>query len=159
MCGSALLAAFGRKFEGCRMKAKTTLALMLAVALLGCGKQQPRHIVILLDVSASIDRQSLRQEFRAIDELAGRLQRGDRIAIIPILDDAQAQEAGRILRFQVPTNRQAYDMDVRNFRSKLAAALAEMQVNATAHPGSKTDILGSVALALWPWRNRSSTQR
>lgn len=131
------------------MKMKSTfLALLLAAGLLGCGKQpEPHHIVILLDVSGSIDRQALEQAFKATDELVSRLKRGDRIAIIPILGDAQAEASGRIIRFDVPTARQAYDTDLRDFRAKLKASLEKMKAAAIAHPGAKTDILGTIALA------------
>jgi hypothetical protein len=120
---------------------------VLAVALLGCGKPEPRHFVILPDVSGSIDRESLEQAFKAIDELAAHLQREDSLTIIPILGDAEAEASGKILRFEVPANRQAYDTDLRDFRSKLNASLQEIRANAVAHPGSKSDILGAVALA------------
>jgi hypothetical protein len=121
---------------------------LLAAGLFGCGKQpEPRHIVLLPDVSGSIDRQALGQAFKAIDDLVGHLHRGDRIAIIPILGDAEAQVSGRIIRFEVPTNRQAYDSDLKVFRQKLKTSLATMEAEAVAHPGAKTDILGSVALA------------
>jgi len=126
---------------------KILIAFVLAVALLGCGKREPRHIVIMPDVSGSIDRESLEQAFKAVDELASRLQRGDRLTIIPILGDAEAEASGRILRFEVPANRQAYDTDLRNFRSKLDYSLKTMEANAIAHPGAKTDILGSITLA------------
>jgi len=123
-------------------------ALLLAAGLFGCGKQaKPRHIVILPDVSGSINRTALEQAFKAIDELVGHLHRGDLIAIIPILGDAEAEASGRIIRFQVPTNRQAYDSDLRGFRLKLKKALEQMESVAIAHPGSKSDILGSIALA------------
>src|SRR5205823_1994569 len=122
--------------------------LLLAAGLFGCGQQpEARHVVILIDVSESIDRTALEQAFKAIDDLVGRLHRGDRIAVIPILGDAQAEASGRITRFQVPTNRQAYDSDLHKFRLGLGASLKEMQAKAVAHPGRKTDILGSVALA------------
>lgn len=130
------------------MKAnKLFVVSVLAVALLGCGKREPRHFVILPDVSGSIDRQSLEQAFKAIDDLAGHLQRGDRLTIIPIMGDAEAETSGKILRFEVPANRQAYDTDLRDFRSKLNSSLKEMRANAIARPGSKTDILGAVGLA------------
>jgi hypothetical protein len=117
------------------------------VALLGCGKQQPRHIVILPDVSGSIDRSAEEKAFKAIDELISPLRRGDKVTIIPILGDAQAEASGRIIRFEVPTERQAYDADLRNFRLRLKASLGEMKAAAIAHPGPRTDILGSIALA------------
>jgi hypothetical protein len=129
------------------MNVKRTLALMLAVALMGCGKQQPRHIVILPDVSGSIDRSAEEKAFKAIDELISHLRRGDKVTIIPILGDAQAEASGRIIRFEVPTERQAYDVDLRDFRLRLKASLGEMEASAIAHPGTKTDILGSIALA------------
>jgi hypothetical protein len=47
----------------------------------------------------------------------------------------------------VPTNRQSYDGDLKDFRQKLKISLEQLQKDATAHPGSKTDILGSLALA------------
>jgi hypothetical protein len=125
---------------------KILIASVLAVALFGCGKHEPRHIVILPDVSGSIDRESLEQAFKAIDELAGHLHRGDRLTIIPILGDAEAEASGKILRFEVPDHRQAYDTDLRDFRIKLNASLKEMRANAIARPGSKTDILGSIKL-------------
>src|SRR5262249_38068983 len=101
----------------------------------------------LPDVSGSIDRQALHQAFQAIDELVGHLNRGDKIGIIPILGDAEAEASGRIIRFEVPANRQAYDSDLKAFRQKLKTSLATMEAEAIAHPGGKTDILGSVVLA------------
>jgi hypothetical protein len=125
---------------------KFAIVFVLAAALLGCGKHEHRHIVILPDVSGSIDRESLEQTFKAIDELAGHLQRGDRLTIIPILGDAEAEASGKILRFEVPANRQAYDADIRGFRIKMNSALTEMLTSAISHPGTQTDILGSILL-------------
>jgi hypothetical protein len=126
---------------------KLLIMSVLAVALLGCGRREPRQFIIMPDVSGSIEQESLEQAFKAIDELAGHLWRGDRLTIIPILGDAEAEASGRILRFEVPANRQAYDTDLRDFRRKLIASLKEMHAKAIAHPGSKTDILGAIALA------------
>jgi hypothetical protein len=130
------------------MKIKKILIVsVLAVALVGCGKHEFKHIIIMPDVSGSIDRQSLEQAFKSIDGLASHLQRGDRLTIIPILGDAEADAPGKIMRVEVPENRQTYDTDLRDLRSKLNSSLKEMRANAIAHPGSKTDVLGSIALA------------
>jgi hypothetical protein len=115
--------------------------------LLGCGKHQAIHIVILPDVSGSIDRESLQQAFKAIDELAGHFQRGDRLTIIPILGDAQAEAPGQIIRFEIPQERRVYDADLRKFRTKLRTSLGQLKSRAFEHPGMRTDILGSIALA------------
>ena len=127
---------------------KSLMTAVLAVALLGCGKHKPTHIVILLDVSGSIDRQSLEQAIKAIESLAGDLQRGDSVTIIPILGDAHADASGRIIRFEVSKDRHAYDADLRGFQRMLSASLAELRANAITYPGLKTDIFGSVELAV-----------
>jgi hypothetical protein len=93
------------------------------------------------------DRPAEEKAFKAIDELISHLRRGDKVTIIPILGDAQAEASGRIIRFEVPTERQAYDVDLRDFRLRLKVSLGEMEASAIAHPGTKTDILGSIALA------------
>lgn len=134
---------------------KLLIVPVLAVALLGCGKRESRHVVIMPDVSGSIERESLEQAFKAVDELAGHLQRGDRLTIIPILGDAEAEASGKILRFEIPANRQAYDIDLREFRSKLSSTLNDMRANAITHPGSKTDILGSLTLAQQDFQSAS----
>jgi hypothetical protein len=79
------------------MKIKRILIVsVLAVALIGCGKHEPRHFIIMPDVSGSIDRESLEQAFKAIDELASHLRRRDRLTIVPILGDAEAEASGKI---------------------------------------------------------------
>ena len=60
---------------------------------------------------------------------------------------------------EVPENRQTYDTDLRDFRIKLNAPLQEMRANAIARPGSKTAILGAIALASSPVRLRHQVRR
>ena len=64
---------------------------------------------------------------RAIDSVIAHRQRGDRIAVIPITGDAQAESSGRVIRFEVPIVRQAYDNDLRQFRNKLKRSLEEFK--------------------------------
>jgi hypothetical protein len=126
------------------------VTLLLVAGLFGCGKQTvvgPQQLVILIDVSDSIEPAAEEQAFSAIDRVIAQRQRGDRIAVIPITGDAQAESSGRVIRFEVPTIRQAYDNDLRDFRNKLKRSLEEFKAAAMAKPGSKTDILGAVALA------------
>jgi hypothetical protein len=123
--------------------------LLLAVGLFGCGKQAVvgQQLVILIDVSDSIEPAAEEQAFGAIDRIIAQRQRGDRITVIPITGDAQAESPGRVIRFEVPTIRQAYDNDLREFRNKLKRSLEEFKASAMARPGAQTDILGAVALA------------
>src|SRR5882724_5064860 len=130
------------------MNMKRSFILFVLVALLGCGKHpEPRQIVILVDVSGSIERRSLEQASRAIEKLAGRLRRGDGLTIIPILGDAEAEASGRIIRVEVPLQRRAYDADIHAFQAKLSTTLKSAESEALARPELRTDILGSVVLA------------
>jgi hypothetical protein len=132
--------------------------LMFAASLISCGKptHTPEQLVILIDVSASIEAEAEEQAFAAIDTLIAHLQRGDRITIIPITGDAQADTPGRVLRFEVPTVRQAYDNDLRQFRSALKKSLEELKGQTKFYPDPHTDILGAVILAQQELRFRSS---
>jgi hypothetical protein len=136
--------------------------LLLVVALFGCGKQAAvgsQQLVILIDVSDSIEPAAEEQAFGAIDRMIAQRQRGDRITIIPITGDAQAESSGRIIRFEVPTVRQAYDNDLRDFRNKLKRSLEEFKAAALASPGSRTDILGAVPLAQQEFKFRAGTSK
>jgi len=123
--------------------------LLLAAGLSVCGRQaaSSQQIVILIDVSDSIESAAEQEAFAAVDRLVSQLHRGDKIAIIPITGDAQAETSGRVIRFDVPTERQAYDNDLRQFRNKLKTSLIALQARVMANPGEHTDILGSIILA------------
>jgi len=125
------------------------LTLLLAANLCNCGKQQvsTQQIVILIDVSDSIEPAAQEQTFAAIDRLIAERHRGDKVTVIPITGDAEAETSGRVIRFDVPTVRQAYDNDLRQFRNKLKKSLNELKASALASPGAHTDILGAVTLA------------
>ena len=124
------------------------VTLLLAASLCNCGKQQVNtHMVILIDVSDSIEPAAEEQAFAAVDRLIAERHRGDKIAIIPITGDAEAETSGRVIRFEVPKVRQAYDNDLRQFRNKLKKSLNELKASALANPGAHTDILGAITLA------------
>jgi hypothetical protein len=136
--------------------------LLLVAGLFGCGKQTvvgPEQLVILIDVSDSIEPAAEEQAFSAIDRVIAQRQRGDRITVIPITGDAQAESSGRVIRFEVPTVRQAYDNDLRDFRNKLKRSLEEFKAAAMASPGSRTDILGAVALAQQEFKFRAGSSK
>lgn len=142
------------------MNLKRIVLSLLATALLGCGRQpQERHIVVMPDISGSIEPQAETEVFKALDDLVIHLKRGDRITIIPILGDAQAEASGKIIRFEVPTNRQAYDSDLRQFSAKLRKSLEKLKSSAINHPGTQTDILGSISLAWQEFQSDSGSTK
>ena len=102
----------------------TVLAAALALSsceLLAHGNAHALHLVYLVDISASIKPRALKDAFRAIRIEAARLQRGDRISVIPITGDAENDAQGRILRMTVPEKRQPYNQDLVQFRQEFGS--------------------------------------
>src|ERR1035437_953035 len=135
------------KFMACFL-----LLLLSALALSSCagGYHSPAqtiHRVYLLDCSASIAPRALDDAFHQVELQADKMQRGDRISVIPITSDSDTNAQGNILRITVPLNRQPYDQDLKTFRKNFRQDLHALHDHAKAHLFDETDILGSVDLA------------
>jgi len=134
-----------------------------ALPLGGCNapKQLPQELVIVPDVSASIEPDAERQMFAAIEDVAQHLQRGDTLTIIPITGDAEAELQGRTLHYAVPPveDRQAYDADLGKLNAQIKNDLAHLQADAVAHPGKHTDIIGSIRVAMKEFSNKPTDKR
>jgi hypothetical protein len=144
------------------MKPLVAVCLIVLTLLGGCHTAKPPlELIILPDMSASIDPESQRQMFAAIKDVALHLHRGDTLTIIPITGDAEAELPGRILRYEVPTieMRQAYDADLRNLTVKISADLAGLAADAATHPANHTDILGSIRVAMRAFSSRETNKR
>jgi hypothetical protein len=133
------------------MKRSLAVCVFGILLLGGCTeRRKPMDIIILPDVSASIDPESRQEMFVAIKDLATHLHRGDSLTIIPITDNADAALSGRTLHYDVPSaqNRQAYDSDLRELSERVSADLSHLAAATDAHPGKYTDILGTIQIAL-----------
>lgn len=126
----------------------TSLPLLLLLLATGCHKSAPpTRYICLLDISASIYPEAVKDEFTAMDELADRLHRGDQLVIIPIASDARNDVQGHIVRIQVPEERAAYDADLVEFRETAHVKIARLRDWAISHPSAHTDILGTLQVA------------
>jgi hypothetical protein len=137
-------------------------AIVIFLLLLpGCGRQQhpPRQIVVLLDTSGSIEPDAEAACINAIAKLAERMDRGDRLTVIPVTGDADVDSTGRVLRFQKPINRTAYDADLLGFSKQIQQSLAGLRARAVAHPTTRTDIFGGVRMALEEFVSTSKEQQ
>jgi hypothetical protein len=126
------------------------MPIILACMLLaGCTRQQylPKHFVILIDTSASIEPAAKAECIKSIGTLVERMERGDTVSVIPITSDADVQSTGRILRLQKPTDRSAYNADLMLFSKHAQQSLQEMRAWAISHPTSETDIFGAIRMA------------
>jgi hypothetical protein len=130
------------------MKKSLAVLMGLLAILPGCGSHKAaRHFTVLLDTSASIEPSSQANAIHATGALSNQMRRGDAITVIPITSDAQTEAQGRILRFTVPVTREAYDQDLRRFNLQFHEQLQRLQADAKMHPGTGTDILGSLDVA------------
>ena len=125
------------------MRSITIAALVL---LSGCARRVPDATVLVIDTSRSITPRAEKAALDAVREQIGRMQRGDRLVIIPITGDAENDAGGRILRLFAPTEREAYDADLRRFRNdasnRFALWTATVQVES-----DRTDIFGALDAA------------
>jgi hypothetical protein len=112
----------------------------------GCGGP-PAYTVCLVDVSRSITAVGLRAEFNAVDDLVGRMRRGDRLTIIPITSNAISETPGHVLTLAAPIARQPYDYDLVEFRANAQMEIAMSQKAFADRPSKHTDILGAIAIA------------
>jgi len=85
--------------------------------------------------------------FTAIRELTKELSRGDAMTIIPVAGDASGNLQGRILRFEVPLDREPYDADLNRLRERMNNSLASLERESADRPALYTDILGSLTVA------------
>jgi hypothetical protein len=130
------------------MRFATVLLLGSTLLLAACSGAPPvRHLVILIDVSGSIEKAAERDAYQAIADGVKLCKRGDSFSMIPITSDAETQTQGHILRFKAPAVREAYDQDLKRFADTVRRSLEESKAAAVTTPGARTDILGTIRLA------------
>jgi hypothetical protein len=105
------------------------------------------NVIIVSDLSASIEPESRASMFKAIESVVGILRRADTLTIIPVTDDAEIDSPGHVLRFQLPTEREVYDEDLRRVNRAAQKALEEISGQAMKEPSAHTDLLGALRVA------------
>jgi len=131
-----------------RKLAAITILSLLAIS---CGRSNHQRLALayVIDMTASVDTDAIKQAFAAIQPLLNSktLKRGDSITIIPITGDTLTESQGKILRIHLPENREVYDSDLTNLAKDVEEKLKHMQSEATANPYQHSDILGAADLA------------
>lgn len=125
-----------------------SILLLATILLTGCRESpQTTHTVVLLDTSASIDKESFDQAIHVIGRIAARMRRGDRLSVIPITGRTQNDVQGRVIRFELPIRRQAYDRDLTQAQLVLTDQLDTLRLQTVKNPSSGTDILGAITVS------------
>jgi hypothetical protein len=121
-------------------------AITLSFLLAGCSHRVPQAIVEVIDTSLSITPRAEKVALDAAQNQIGHMERGDQLVIIPITGDAANDAGGRILRLYAPTQREAYDTDLRRFQAAAGKQFAAWIASLDKHQ-SRTDILGALDAA------------
>ena len=125
------------------------LTVVSAVLFLSACREEAhtrQHVVVLVDASASIAPEAFSDAIASAQSLIKHLRRGDALSIIPILGDG-SQTQGKILRFEIALERQAYDADITKVDTAVRNALADLRAAVLRKPMPKTDILGAIDVA------------
>lgn len=128
------------------MTPSRSLALALLILLAACSHPVPKVTVEVLDTSLSITPRAEHAAENAILDQISRMGRGDRLILIPITGDAQNDAEGRVLRLVAPTEREAYDNDLRRFQADAKKRYAAWLASIDPHQ-MRTDILGTLDVA------------
>jgi hypothetical protein len=121
------------------------LALVLGLPVACSTRKQPvTHHIVVADISGRIEPASRHEMLEGIAAFAVTLRRGDKLTVIPITGDAEADSQGRILQFAVPTRREPYDEDLRRFGAQVRERMVQLTSEAERAPGDHTDILGTL---------------
>lgn len=136
--------------SGSLVRLVTALALCLLLVI-SCSRSKHQRLAIayVIDITASVEKDAIKQAFTALEPLIKSkiLKRGDSIVIIPITGDTLTETQGKILRLHLPENRAAYDSDLTNLANEVEDKLKQMQSEATANPYQNSDIVGAAEVA------------
>lgn len=122
------------------MKRAAILALVL---LAGCkAGRKPVQVVMLIDISASIDGNSSKLE-RSAEAMVSSLKMGDEVTVFPICDSSYASQA-EPMRFEVPGKREAFNEETSRFRRDFRSYAQKITGDAKC---KKTFILDTIARA------------
>lgn len=122
-------------------------AIAVLSSLHACRPAPTTYTVVLVDVSKSITRDSFESEFKIANDLVDQMGRGDRLTLIPITGNADAETSGHVLTILAPSHRQAYDADLTAFREVSHRNIAKLRDRSNANMANRTDILGALNLA------------
>ena len=128
------------------MTALRSFAFASLILLAGCSHPVPKATVEVLDTSLSITPRAEHAAENAILDQISHMGRGDRLILIPITGDAENDAGGRILRLVAPTERQAYDNDLRRFQADAKKQNVAWLASLDPHE-MRTDILGTLDVA------------
>ena len=108
------------------------------------GDRQRNATVVVIDLTRSVERPALESAVELVEQAVQKVERGDRVTVIPINADAGAQSQGAVLRYIAAEKREPYDGDLHRLQTQARKDIEALAADATH---ARSDILGAVALA------------
>lgn len=132
-----------------RIAISTIAVAYMALLCAGCEQapKQSVHLVVLPDLSASIEPRAEQDALKALSKAAASMHRGDSFTVIPITGDADDDDQGRILRWNLPETREPFDGDLLHLEHQEQSELRVLFGRTLKHPYRRTDIFGALRLA------------
>jgi hypothetical protein len=131
---------------------KPFVAVIISLLMIGCSgpAKAGRRIVYVVDASGSVPPEARLASIEAIERHMTKMERGDRIAVMPVTGSIYGETLGRVLRFELSATRQSYDSDRRKLLREMRDRVSEFAVSVSAQRrGSQfTDLLGTFELAV-----------
>lgn len=108
---------------------------------------RPVEYAFVIDESKSVPDDARAEAHTSVEQNVDYLHRGDSLVVIPLTGDAATQTPGKVQRFRLSAERKAYDVDLKQARSKVREMLDKSREESLAHPYMRTDVLGTLRLA------------
>jgi len=139
---------------------KTILILFLASAVVVAAgiagvkwlppfwKDEPHtKFVFVVEATKSVTTEARNEAFAATEKGAEVLKRGDSLTVIPLTGDAATEAGGKVFRQHMPTERKAFENDLKEAKKRVRAGLEEMRNETAEKPFVRTDLFGSLKIA------------
>jgi len=133
--------------------------VLLATSSCRHADQVPVAVIVVCDLSASIEPEARTSCFESVELVVRRLRRGDSVIVIPVTSDTETEAAGRVLRFEASAQREVFDEDLIRLSREARAQLERLAAAAKAAPSAYTNLLGAIRLASEEIRALPQNQR
>jgi len=104
--------------------------------------------VIVLDASKSISEDGRQREANVVKRFVlATTKRGDRVILLPVMEDADSEASGHSLSLQRSSERSICDADSAAFEATAEKQIDTFLSDLQAQPGRRTDLLGALRVA------------
>ena len=125
---------------------QTTIALMLATSMFvsACWETKAKTVVVLIDATMSVDPAEYLRCRDEINRLVTRLDRGDRLVLVPITGEPEELLGHRMVHIDMPSERVPYDSNLKKAKEQAVRQVEQFLTTLPNIQAKYTDILGAM---------------